>query len=65
MASTDTITGDLPSALKLKGSVNYIPWTGDVRTLLQAKDLDKYIWTDGDKPTSSEWTQGDAKVEWS
>ena len=34
MANTDSLTGDLPGSLKLKGSVNYISWTGDIKTLL-------------------------------
>src|SRR5882757_8010966 len=50
MAVSDTTTGDLPNALKLKGTANYLPWVGDITTLLQAKDLDKYIRSESQKP---------------
>jgi len=54
MSASDLTTGDLPNEIKLKGSLNYVPWVGDITVLLISKSLDQYIAQDSVKPVISE-----------
>ena len=43
MSATDLITGELNYSQRLKGAVNYVSWSANMKKVLKSKGLSKYL----------------------
>ena len=43
MSTTDLITGELNHSQRLKGAVNYVSWSANMKKVLKSKGLSKYL----------------------
>ena len=43
MSATDLIIGELNHSQRLKGAVNYVSWSANMKKVLKSKGLSKYL----------------------